>query len=69
MIPHVLEKIRRDKARVVLCVPLWESKPWWTTFLDMCVKKITLSGCLWLDKWLKLMPAPQWMTCVAVVQG
>ena len=34
---QVLQKIRDDKADVLLVAPVWPTKPWYNTFLDMLV--------------------------------
>ena len=68
MIWRVLHKIKEEKARLVLCVPKWESQAWWPVYQSMVKKQVTLSGPLWLDRWGDIMPAPKWKTCVAIVE-
>ena len=36
---QVLRKIRDDKADVLLIAPVWPTKPWYNTFLDLLVGK------------------------------
>ena len=42
-IPKVIQKIYHDKATGILVVPDWPNQPWYSTFLDMIIKRVNLS--------------------------
>jgi len=71
MIPRALEKIKRDRATALLCVPVWESQPWWRTLLKLTRgQQLRIRGrSLFKSPGDKLMPPPAWETLFTMVQG
>ena len=71
MIPRTLDKIKRDKATALLCVPVWESQPWWRTLLRMKTGPhiILQDQSLFKGPDDQLLPPPAWGTLFTMVQG
>jgi ribonuclease HI len=42
ILPRVLQKIRAERAEVILVAPEWPSRPWWNLFQDGVVQQVRL---------------------------
>ena len=70
MILCVLRKVRQDKARLVMVLPQWRGAPWWPLFLSLLQGPLLIhKGPTFLNQWGRLLRAPQWRTCFAIVNG
>jgi hypothetical protein len=38
LIPRVLARLREQRARALLCTPLWEGRPWWPALMGMATR-------------------------------
>ena len=71
LIPRVLEKIKTDKARALLCVPKWESQPWWRVLQPLMrgTPHVIRRKPIFLDPEGHDLPPPAWETLCTMVQG
>jgi len=69
LIPYVIAKICKDKARVLLVTPLWTNAPWKETLRDITQRKLIWRKPLYLKENGTLWPAPQWPTIFSYVIG
>ena len=71
LIPRVLQKIKTDKARALICLPKWESQPWWRVLQPMMRgKQLLLKGrAIFQDPTGQNLPPPAWETLCTMVQG
>lgn len=69
LLGRVLDKVKKDKAQVMLVAPVWRAAPWWRKLL------LLQQAPLWILKnkaifqgpnkvWL---PPPRWATCFTIV--
>jgi hypothetical protein len=68
LITKLLYKARRDKARIILIAPHWESAPWWPLLLRTATQPmVLLTGSLYTNYTGKAMPAPRWKSVCALL--
>ena len=69
-IPQVLNKVIRDKARVLAVLPLWRTRPWFATVCHlMASRMIVLEGELFRNPEGRWMEQPRWKLMAAVLDG
>ena len=71
VIPRALDKIKKDKARAVCCLPLWATATWWPTLQEILVSPmLVLKGCpIYQDPEGRNLPPPRWATLFGIIQG
>ena len=71
VIGDVVRKICADKARAILVVPEWRSRPWWKRLQDIIVarKKLPRTNGLFLREGKTAMRAPRWDVWEFLVDG
>jgi hypothetical protein len=68
LIPQVLDKIRRDRALVVMVTPQWRSAPWGESLKQLTQSSVVLpTQELYTTLEGKKLPPPQWTTQVSIV--
>ena len=72
LIPQALQKIQEDQSTTLVCLPMWETAPWWRTLLPM-VRRTPLifrpTRSIFLGPTGRPQPPNRWATLFAVVQG
>ena len=66
-----LQKVQRDKARVLAILPRWTSRPWWPLFvkLQACPPLLLSQKPMFRDPNNQLLPAPRWPLVAVVLDG
>ena len=67
----VLRKVEVDKAVILICLPVWESAPWWGKFLDLlCGPPLVWDRSdIFTSPQGTRLPPPRWRTCFGVLRG
>ena len=71
LIPQVLQKIKEDRARALVCFPVWRAAQWWPQFQQLMTQQpVVLNRVpLYSDPDGKLLPPPRWATLFTTVSG
>ena len=62
LIQQVLEKIKRDRSRVLLVTPMWRHADWFETLRGLSAERLYWNQSLYLSDEGRLRPAPPWPT-------
>ena len=67
----MLRKVEEDKAVVLMCLPLWESAPWWGKFQALlCVVPLVWDRTdLFISPQWTYLPPARWRTVFGVLRG
>lgn len=49
MIAQVLEKVAKDKVRMLMVIPEWRTAPWFAQWEQMCVRSVSRTDPVFLD--------------------
>ena len=72
LIPRCLEKIQRDQATALVCLPMWQTAHWWRKLQSMMqVKPIIMRNRSLFQSPEKgdYMPPPRWATLFTIIKG
>ena len=69
LITAVLEKVCRDKSRLLLVTPNWLKAQWFALLTKLAVRQKEWTGKLYLSEQGKLRPVPRWTTLFTYVVG
>jgi hypothetical protein len=71
IIPQVLEKIEKEKAEVLCCLPLWKASPWWRRLRRLlATEPLILRGQpLYQDPSGEPLGPPRWATLFCVLRA
>jgi hypothetical protein len=71
IIPQCLQKVKADKAQVLVCLPLWQTAQWWSTLQELLLHQplVLKDRELYQDPEGKQLPAPHWATLFGVLRG
>ena len=69
LIALVLEKVCRDKSRLLLVTPNWPDAMWFPLLARLAVRQKEWKGKLYLSEEGKLRPVPRWTTLFTYLVG
>ena len=71
LIPRCLHKLTMDKAQALVCLPMWQSAPWWRDLLKLLKfpPLVVKNHALERNPEGEWLPPPRWATLFGVVQA
>ena len=72
LVPVCLSKLQQEKATALVCLPVWQSAPWWPKVLNMMEGQpqvVQPGQAIHQDKEGKNMPAQRWETLFCTLNG
>jgi hypothetical protein len=71
IIQQCLQKVKTDKANMLVCLPVWQSAHWWGTLQELLQQPplVLTNKALYQDPQGTQLPAPRWATLFGVIQG
>ena len=68
-IAQVLEKVKREKVRIMMVIPDWRAAPWYAQWDRLCVRSIVRTDPVFLDDLGQVRRKPWWNTRIGVLDG
>lgn len=70
LIARMLAKIRKEKATVLVCLPVWRSAPWWSLLVKLQATPLyVVRGSLFHNPSGARLPPPRWQILFTVLRG
>lgn len=71
IIAQALQKLKKDKATALVCLPMWQTTQWWRILQTMMVSTpLVVKGVeMYTNPENQKLPPPRWATLFAVIKG
>lgn len=71
LITKCINKVKQDRARVLFCLPYWQTATWWRDLLPLLTRPLLIvkGRPLYQNPQGDHLPPPRWATCFGIAQG